>query len=159
MKRALPLLALGVALVASTAFDCPGNPGEGEGEGEGNSGGEGEGEGNGGEGEGQGLPPREFACGTGGTVSASSACNQDADCAAVFIEINCCGTSDVTGVSAAQATAFQNVVATCDAGWPPCGCATQATTADDGTTGLGDQPAVACVNGACTTTFPGAPPP
>lgn len=135
--------------------------GEGAGEGEGTAG-EGEGEGTAGEGEGsagegEGEAARDFACGTGGTLSTSSAtsCTADSDCVAVNIEVDCCGSEDVTGVNTTFASGLQTQVDTCDAGWPACGCLGAAPTADDGSVAVdfSSVPSVTCVEGTCTTSF------
>lgn len=94
------------------------------------------------------------ACNAGTFPSFARACTKDTDCVAVEHEINCCGTQVALGIRADQQSAFAAAEAICRGQYPGCGCASQATTADDGTKFDGTHPARAvCVDSVCTSTF------
>lgn len=59
-------------------------------------------------------------------------CASDADCALVFHTINCCGTEIALGINKDQVPAFDAAEALCDSQYPGCGCAQDATLAEDG---------------------------
>ncbi len=85
--------------------------------------------------------------------SFSKACVKATDCAVVMHQIDCCGTSIALGVAAGEKTRFVAEEKTCAATYPMCGCATQTTKTEDGSSldMGGDPAAVDCVGGVCTT--------
>jgi hypothetical protein len=132
MKR-LPLLLL---------FACtPAPPPAGEGEGEG-------------EGEGDVAESRVFDCDGESRIATPTACNADDDCVGVRVYVDCCGTERYTGIGVASAEAFIAAYDECPAAHPQCRCASQPTTADDGSLrGFDQSPTALCVSGRCTATF------
>jgi hypothetical protein len=96
------------------------------------------------------------ATGTGTFPTFSKTCAAAGDCAIGLHQINCCGTLTAIGLAASQQAAFAAAEATCEGQYPGCGCAGQATTAEDGKTAdLGNsQIQVACTAGACSTYIP-----
>jgi hypothetical protein len=79
-------------------------------------------------------------------------CSTEADCVAVKHVANCCGTARIIGLRASQQASFAALESQCDASYPACGCATGATTSDDGSVIKADaQAGVTCVQGKCTT--------
>ncbi|MCA9664864.1 MAG: hypothetical protein KC503_04725 [Myxococcales bacterium] len=90
----------------------------------------------------------------GATISA--ACSAPSDCIAVEHTTDCCGTNIVIGINKADKAAFDSAEAACDASWPACGCASQPTKTEDGSTVLGSAKAAAtCVNGRCVSYIEG----
>lgn len=97
--------------------------------------------------------------GTGGCASLDApakACSTDADCVTVLHQLNCCGTHVALGISKSAAAAYQTLEATCSADFPQCGCATEATKAEDGKTAADFSASipVACNAGKCETYIP-----
>jgi hypothetical protein len=83
-------------------------------------------------------------------------CESSADCALAFRTFNCCGSQLVTGLRADALPAFNRAAQYCESLFPACGCATQATRADDGT--IDDfsnsaHPNVTCQNQQCWSSF------
>ena len=87
------------------------------------------------------------------TPSFSKACVKATDCVVVMHQIDCCGTQIAIGVAAGEQTRFVAEEKTCAATYPMCGCATQTTKTEDGSSldMGGDPAAVDCVGGVCTT--------
>jgi hypothetical protein len=108
-----------------------------------------------------GVGGKTGAGGAGG-VSACQAvaaldrsCTADADCVAVRHVANCCGTARIIGLNKAAEAAFAQLEPACDASYPACGCATGATTTDDGSVIKPAETAgVFCQAGTCTTFVP-----
>lgn len=83
-------------------------------------------------------------------------CESASDCALGFRTFNCCGSQLVTGVRADALEAFDRAARHCESLFPACGCAMQATRADDGT--VDDftdsaHPSVTCQHRQCWTSF------
>lgn len=85
-------------------------------------------------------------------------CAVDADCVTKLHQINCCGTREAVGINESGSAAFDALEATCAAQFPGCGCAQQATTAEDGHNmpDFSEAIPVACVAGQCKTFIPAA---
>lgn len=66
-------------------------------------------------------------------------CGSDDDCALVFHTINCCGTEVALGINQEQLAFFNAAEAVCDSQYPGCGCAQDATRAEDGKTAWGQE--------------------
>ena len=87
-------------------------------------------------------------------------CTEASDCEAGTRQYNCCGSLLITGINRSEAAAFADAAAQCALQFPQCGCPSEPTRADDGTTmdpGLGADAIVECVDDVCRTTFPQAP--
>jgi hypothetical protein len=79
-------------------------------------------------------------------------CVADSDCAIGLHMVNCCGTMHAIGMNQSQKAVFQEAEAVCEGQYPPCGCASQPTLAEDGnTSGSGEDIAVFCKSGDCMT--------
>jgi len=100
--------------------------------------------------------------GAGGTTSPCQAilaldrsCTAAADCFAGAHVSNCCGQVQFIGFRNSVKTQFQTLETQCHATYPPCGCAAQQPSADDGSRlRFIDQADVTCVQGKCTTFVP-----
>jgi hypothetical protein len=85
-------------------------------------------------------------------VAIDRSCGQDADCIAVEHLASCCGTKAAVGINAREKARFDPAEKECAATYPGCGCPTGPTTTDDGSQlSWGEQAAVACLKGLCTT--------
>ena len=100
--------------------------------------------------------------GTGGSSEVTAACQEavavdrgctlDSECVAVMHTTNCCGSAAWIGINTSAAQHFSSLEKTCDAGYPPCGCAAVPPVADEGSAIPLDQPAgVTCTAGTCKT--------
>lgn len=82
---------------------------------------------------------------------ADRTCAVDADCVAVRVNLDCCGTQAVRGVSRADAARFQAQERLCSPG-RRCGCESGPTRLDDGSRWEHDRAVlVACRERVCTT--------
>jgi hypothetical protein len=76
------------------------------------------------------------------------------ECYIAMHMVDCCGTLRAMGISADEETRFLEAEAICVGMYPACGCASNLSTADDGTTSVdGSPPRVDCLAGVCTTTY------
>jgi len=99
------------------------------------------------------------AGGVGGAASPCSviakldrACLSNDDCFSARHTSNCCGQITFLGLNVAGKATYNANEPACDASYPLCECATLPPLLDDGSRIRSDQtPAVACVNGICTT--------
>lgn len=99
------------------------------------------------------------SAGAGGEVcvfgDAYKACASDDDCTLAQRVSDCCGTIAITGVSTSELSAFSEQATACNATWPPCGCASQGSFADDNNqatdffTGQENPVGVACTDNLC----------
>jgi hypothetical protein len=156
-------MASGLAMVMALSA-CDGNGG-----GSGGSGGEG---GAAGGGEGGAAGGAGGAGGVGGTAGAGGGdiqCNADpatfpdfdkscaaaADCVLKFHMVDCCGTRVAIGINQADGAAFDAAEAICEMQYPGCGCAPQATTAEDGDMAPDESVIqVDCMSGSCASFVP-----
>jgi hypothetical protein len=103
------------------------------------------------------------AGGAGGGGAACSAaemlsrsCTIDTECVAVNHVTDCCGSSRVMGLRAAELDRFRGFESQCGASYPACRCAPRPTLTDDGSAiRTGTNVGIACLGGVCTT-FHGA---
>jgi hypothetical protein len=95
-----------------------------------------------------------LACGADAFPSFARDCERDDECVVVEHQINCCGSRLAHGIRADREAAFSAAEKSCEQSYPACGCAQQATVADDGSRAEGDSTArVACAQGTCSATF------
>lgn len=80
-------------------------------------------------------------------------CTVDADCAVVFLNLDCCGTGLATGVSVVDRARAEVQERECPAVVARCECEAQPTVADDGSTERSGPVSVRCVERACRTSF------
>lgn len=78
-------------------------------------------------------------------------CQQDADCAYVLHQSDCCGNATAIGVWKEVQGAFASAEAQCRGQYPACGCAAQAPKGEDGKTSASGSFGVACKSGQCQT--------
>lgn len=76
------------------------------------------------------------------------------DCAIVFHQIDCCGSSEAWGINGEVAKAFNEAEAVCASQYPGCGCPTEPPIADDGKSGDPAMIQVDCIEGQCKTFLP-----
>jgi hypothetical protein len=81
-------------------------------------------------------------------------CAADADCEIGRHMVDCCGTMAALGVLSTERAAFDAAEATCESMYPPCGCASRPTTAEDGRDETAGTIAVRCAAGECDTHVP-----
>jgi len=87
-------------------------------------------------------------------------CQTISDCFAAVHQTNCCGQRKYLGLATSAQAAYASLEPKCQQTYPACGCAETSPTTDDGSALRFDgTPAVACVQGVCTTFVPdcGAP--
>lgn len=91
---------------------------------------------------------------TGKLDSTLRACTVASDCATLQFQLDCCGNSQLGGISKSAESIAQTCTSERDAKFPKCGCPTGPLRADDGSTNLdGGMPTVTCDEGVCTTRF------
>ena len=78
-------------------------------------------------------------------------CVDATDCFIALHQTNCCGTRIAVGLSVGETQPFTTAEDTCRQSYPGCGCASEPTLAEDGSTGPETELAVACNLGVCET--------
>ena len=95
----------------------------------------------------------QLTCESGATTfpPLDKSCTQASDCAVVTHTISCCGSQIAIGLASGSVGAFNTAEATCDAGYPGCGCAALPTKAEDGHDNTDGVIAVRCEQHRCMT--------
>lgn len=98
-------------------------------------------------------PIQSFTCNAGPVdyPEFDKSCELDTDCTVVVHQTDCCGNSVAVGISASEQDAFYDVETECSIDFPPCGCPSRPTEAEDGGRAGVQLIDVECNEGTCTT--------
>jgi hypothetical protein len=81
-------------------------------------------------------------------------CTAASECAAVQLQVDCCGSLLVTGINAAGVAEFEEAATICRSMYPACDCPALMPRTDDGSRAANpDLATVDCVGMACRTSF------